>query len=131
MADYGDDVSTYPDGLDPTFTIISGPRVLAEHIARMFETAEGTYEDDPDFALLVADQINAPQTAGLLARFIGKMVSKIEQDERVLSASVEALFTPPTRRLTFRVSIDPVDGLPFRFVLAIDAVTVAVLDGTF
>ena len=31
--DYGIDVSTFPD-LDPTFGLISGPRVVAENVAR-------------------------------------------------------------------------------------------------
>ncbi len=129
MADYGYDISTYPRGLDPTFTLISGPRVLIEQIARMFETAEGTNDDDPEYAMLLAETINAPQDRASLRRLVGKMTAKIQLDERVERATVSAEFVQATRRLRIAVELFPVEGKAFRFVLGIDQVTVQILEG--
>jgi hypothetical protein len=147
--DYGSDISTFvanPDGvldLDPTFTIITGTRVVAEAIARRLMTDRGTLAYDPGFGLdlrnwlqmsVAASGGGANSTTARNVPSIFGLKSSLEQeclkDERVDSAAADVVYDRSTERVTIRVGITLISNVRFRLVLTIDAVTAAVLKVT-
>ena len=111
--EYGIDVSTFPD-LDPQFRLISGRRAIVEVVMRRFSTPHGALLDDPTPSVLYQWQ-HALQVEAL-------------KDERVLSAEVVFDTTRLISRgvLVISVALTDADG-PFRFVLAVDQMTVELL----
>ena len=87
-------------GLDPTFTVISGPRVVAENVARRWLTPLGTLpgdEDDvADFGFDVRSFLGAKLTPLAKARLRDQLVRQALKDERVKNAdvTVEEFRTP-------------------------------------
>lgn len=130
MADYGTDVSTFLNGdLDPSFTIISGPQVVVEAIARRLTTPQGSLISDPTYGFDVRELLHADLDRRAEARVIGQIRSQVESDERILTSSVS--LTRSGETLAIRVRFSTQDG-PFAFTLAIGAARVAVLaEGTF
>lgn len=127
MVDYGTDISTYPDGLDPTFTPISGARAVAEVIARRFETPRGMLVGDPDFGLDVRGLLNEAISTESLYLWRRQMVAEVEKDERILSADVALSFDQSRSLLLATVTCELSSG-PFTLVLAISAVGVEILE---
>lgn len=141
---YGADVSTFvvnPDGeldLDPRFTIISGPRVVAEAVARRLVTSRGTLKYDGDFGLDIRDWINSDIASAessitedpVLFALRSSIEGEAEKDERVESAAADVTYSRTDKTVTATVRITPVTGAVFKFVLAIDAVTAQILKVT-
>lgn len=125
--DYGTDVSTFPD-LDPSFTLISGPRVVIEAIARRLVTPRGTMPGRPNDGIDVRQWLNDSVDAGTLARMHGAIESEIAKDERVQRAAVSLAFDAASRTLRITINVRLDDG-PFDLVLSVDRVTLSLLAG--
>lgn len=112
--DYGTDVSTFAGfgcDLDPTFALITGPRVVAEQVARgLVDLLQGALNASMD------------DTA---VRVIRAAVENLAvEDERVSSASAEVAFTFATKTLTCALRLGLIEGETFSLVLNISAVSV-------
>jgi hypothetical protein len=125
--DFGTDISTFKDGdLDPFFTLISGPRVVAEAIVRRWTTPAGALFYDPSFGEDVRSQLSAAVAPATLFALRARLVAQAEEDERVLEAVVDVALDPLTRRLLVRAQIRTANG-PFSLVVSIDRLTVELL----
>lgn len=125
MADYGTDISTFLNGdLDPAFTVISGPQVVVEAVARRLLTPQGSLISDPAYGYDVRWLLHADLDRKAEARAIGAMRAQVEADERILSSSVS--LTRIGESLAIRVRFSTQDG-PFAFTLSIGAARVALL----
>lgn len=120
MADFGIDVSTYllnddgePD-LDPTFTLMSGERVVAEAVLRR-------WEDHGALRELLSKRVSTND----LLELRGAMAAEAERDERVFAARVE-LEATGDRSLGISAEIDTADGT-FELVAAVSDVTIELL----
>ena len=126
MADYGTDISTLPD-LDPTFTPISGPRVVAESLARIYTTPQGSDSWHPDYGRDLRRFLNARMDAATLARGQAEAEDGALTDERVKEVEALAAFEPLSGRLMLRVAGLLEDG-PFLLTLAIGDVSATILE---
>jgi phage baseplate assembly protein W len=126
MADYGTDISTLPD-LDPTFALVTGPRVVAGSLARIYTTPQGSDAWHPDYGRDLRRFLNAPMDAATLAQVQAEAEDGARSDERVQDVTVAAAFEPLTSRLMLRVEVVLADG-PFLLTLAIGDVSATILE---
>lgn len=130
---YGKDISTFvlnPNGrydLDPTFSPISGSRVVLEAVARRLVTQRGALSYDPNFGLDLRSWINSAHTESEIFAIGTAIESEAEKDERVSSAVADVQHDRTTSTLTVRLFVDLLTGERFRLVLAIDSVTAEIL----
>lgn len=114
MTDYGSDVSTYPD-LDATFGLITGPRVVAECVARFQEQ-------------VLRGALNADLGPRELRVVQAAVRNAATDDERVQDAQVSVvLLSGGVLRCSTKLVL--VEGETFDFVLAISDVTVETVFG--
>ncbi len=125
MTDFGSDVSTFPD-LDPSFSTLTGPRVVAEAIARRLSTPRGSLPFYPDYGIDIRSWVNETITRGKLAQFRRDLEAECVKDERVLTADASLAFNVKTNDMQIAITITTADG-PFSLVLGVTAVTVALL----
>lgn len=111
--DYGTDISTFAGvgcDLDPTFALITGPRVVLEHVARgLVGELRGALNADVDNARLLVIKAACERVA--------------TDDERVLSAEAEVTFLLGQETAAVSVRVDLVEGETFTLVLQVSAVT--------
>jgi phage baseplate assembly protein W len=125
MADYGTDISTFLNGdLDPSFTVISGPQVVVEAVARRLTTPQGSLISDPAYGFDVRQLLHADLDRRTESRVVGLIRSQVEADERILSSSASLTRTGETLAITVRFRTQ--DG-PFAFTLSVGAARVALL----
>lgn len=114
MTDYGTDVSTYPD-LDATFGPITGPRVVAECVARRQEQ-------------VLRGALNADLSPRDLRVVQAAVRNAATDDERVEGASITVeLLAGGVLRCATKLAL--VEGETFDFVLQISDVTVETIFG--
>jgi hypothetical protein len=123
--DFGLDVSCLPD-LDPSFTLISGFRVVAEAIARRFITPKGTLLRDPNYGFDVRSILNEKFTPANLFLWRRLMIAQAELDERVLSTDITLTLGTDNRSLRIHAAIVTAQG-PFTMVLDVGHVRVELL----
>lgn len=126
--DYGSDIVAIPD-LDPTFSPVTGPRVVAQAIARRLSTPRGSLPFYPNYGIDVRDYLNERITVGSLAQIRRDVESECMADERVRSADVSAAHNTETGEMRLTVSGTTLDG-PFSLVLGVSAVSVTLLSVT-
>ncbi len=125
MAEYGIDVSTYPD-LDRTGRTISGARVLAEHMARLIETDPTLLDWDVEQPTLdIIDYLSIGLDPEDLRRIETDIAGVWSADERVASATVTA--TQIGEMIQVVGEIKPIDGKTFSLVLSATAAGVAIV----
>ncbi len=125
---FGADVSTFLEGdLDPYFRDLSGPRVVAEAVARRWLTPTGALFYDPAFGVDVRELLGAALTPERAFALRTKLAQQAEEDDRVDAADVDVSLDPRTRRLEIRASLRTAAG-PFALVLAIDELRVELLE---
>lgn len=125
MVDFGTDIST-ARGLDPMFSLIAGPRVLGEAIARIYSEPQGSDTWHPERGRDLRRYLNEAMTPELLAQVQAEAEDGAELDERVASASVSASFNEAAGVLTLAVQVRASDG-PFFFVFSLSEEGVALL----
>lgn len=125
-ADFGTELSCVRD-IDQNGSVVTGPRVVAEALARRLSTPRGRVIDDPNFGFDLTQFINDDTTkSGLVAMQSGASAECLK-DERVLQAVTTASLLNGV--LTVRVNFTTAAG-PFSLVLAVSQTSVAVLSVT-
>jgi len=124
-ADFGSDISTFPD-LDELLEPQSGRRVLLESVARRMSTPRGALWWAPSYGSDLGAILDGPVSDAQLRANATALQQQLAQDERILSARVEASYVAATRSLRIIVSITDADG-PFERVFTLDASGVATL----
>jgi phage baseplate assembly protein W len=125
MADFGTDISTFPD-LDELLEQQSGRRVLLESVARRMSTPRGALWWAPSYGSDLGAILDGPVSDAQLRANATALQQQLAQDERILSARVEASYVAATRSLRILVSITDASG-PFERVFTLDASGVATL----
>lgn len=128
--DYGSDISTFygpAQDLDPTFAVMSGPRVLGEAVARRLQTPAngGLFYDLTygfDLRSLLSDNIDASKAASLAAA----VESEALKDERVRSCTCTVTPNPLTSAVSIRLLITGDQG-PFTLTLQASALTLQII----
>jgi phage baseplate assembly protein W len=123
--DFGTDVSTFPI-LDPVFLPITGVRVLAEVLARIYQTPQGSDTWHPDWGRDLRRYLNEPMTPEVLAQLQAEAEEGAELDERIQQATATAVFNEPAATVLLSVRVLTATG-PFLFTFSLDAATVVVL----
>lgn len=90
MTDYGSDISTFPD-LDPSFGLLTGPRVVAEAVARRLMTPRGGLFYDPQYGFDLRALLNDATPDARLAAIASQVEDEALKDERV--QAVQAFVT--------------------------------------
>lgn len=126
MADYGSDVSTFPD-LDAGFSAMTGRRVVAERIARRFTTPRGSLSWAPNDGVDVRAWLNESVTRARLSEWSRALEQEAEKDEAVLSASVSLAYDQAAMAIKISATLDLADG-PFSLVLAVSGVSLTIID---
>lgn len=128
------DISTYrvndegvPD-LDPTFTIISGRQVRAEHVARRLETDTGALEKDPAYGFNITRRLGQRTSSRTLVEIQQGVEAQCLEEETIATARCVATEDATTKAITLRIHLTDDEG-PWDFVLAIGDVTVEILRG--
>lgn len=124
-ADFGTGLDMTTD-LPLRWSFASGPRNLANAIARRLITQRGTLVGAPDYGFDVRQYILATLTRAQQSSLQGAIARECEKDERVLAASVTATINAAAFTLTLAISLSTADG-PFSFVLSVGALTVQIL----
>lgn len=105
-------------------TQATGFRVVAEAIARRWQTPRGGLIDDPNYGFDVSDFINADMSKTDIARLAQLAGSEAEKDERVLSCKVTVTLTGGVLIVTG--AVETALG-PFQLVVSVSQVTVTLL----
>lgn len=126
MTDYGLDIAmnSTATGMDPMLGTVSGRRCLSEALARRLQTPLGRLIDDPNYGYDLTSELGDDLGPGDLARIASQAASECLKDERVIGCTGTATLAEGT----MTVGLVVVDGKgPFRLVLAVSDVTVALL----
>lgn len=123
--DFGSDVSTFPR-LDPAMAPLTGPPVLAEVAARRLSTRRGSMPFLPNDGMDIREWLSEELTDEDLDNIKADAENELEKDERILSAQAVVELTEQTETLRISLQLETSDG-PFRLVLGIDALSVAIL----
>lgn len=123
--DYGSDVDCVSD-LDPTFALVTGPRAVAQAIARRLSTPRGGLHYDGTYGYDLRSLLNTGIEPGDTFRIAAAVEAQCVADERVVSATATVLFDETTERLRVLVDGELAEG-PFSLVLGVSAVTVELL----
>lgn len=126
MADFGSCWSCVTDLVMPS-TMATGFQCIAEAIARRWQTPRGGLVDDPTYGFDLTDYILDDLDVTTLARVAQAAATEAEKDERVRTATVT--ITLNAGALLVAGLITTAAG-PFRLVVSIDKVTVALLQVT-
>ncbi len=124
--DYGTDIACDGSDLDPMFPLVTGRRVLTNALARRFATPRGALFYDPSYGLDLREYVNEALAPADVADLQRDIEAQALADERVASCAVALAFNAAARTLAVTLALVDAEG-PFRLVLAVDAVTVAVL----
>ena len=100
--------------------------IFAQALTMRLSTKRGFYWADPEYGLLLSDYVNEGLTPDALARLPLEVQLELEKDERVGSAAVKPSLTtgPQGAAVELLITVTPVEGKVFAFVVAADAVTV-------
>lgn len=125
MVDYGIDLSTYPD-FDRTGRTISGPRVLAEQLARLIETDPALLDWDVEQPTIdIIDYLSQSLASEDIRRIETDISGVWSADERVAFATVTA--TQVGEKIQVEGEVKPIDGPSFSLVLSASAAGVAIV----
>jgi hypothetical protein len=122
--DYGSDLSTFADvqsgiaDLDPTFAVISGPRVVIERIARKLMTPTGSMLR-AGWGYDLRAHLQDSMTAGSIGALQGIIQGQIEEEQEVESSAVAVTYSLETRTLTVTARIVLVTGETFDMVFTL------------
>ena len=125
MTDFGSDVSTFPD-LDLSFAPLTGPRVVAEAIARRLSTPTGSLPFEPGYGIDVRGWVNETQRPGSPNRLARVVENQSLQEERVTDATAQIVFDAASSSLSLQITLVTADG-PFALVLQVTALSVNLL----
>jgi phage baseplate assembly protein W len=105
---------------------IAGRRVLLESVARRMSTPRGALWWAPSYGSDLGAILDGPVSDAQLRANATALQQQLAQDERILSARVEATYLGDARALRIIVSITDAEG-PFERVFVLDSTGVAKL----
>lgn len=122
MTDYGSDFQAVED-LDSRLTLVTGPAVVAQAVARRLQVPRGGLWYAPDYGTDLRAYLLAP----VRSRFalVAAIEAEATKDERVQSAKATVAFDGDRAEVT--VTLELVDGRTFDLVLDVSRVTVELL----
>lgn len=127
MTDFGSAWSCLTDLTMPA-TYASSFRVVAEAIARRWQTPRGGLIDDPNYGFDLSDFVNDDIDPRVQSQIAFNASQEAKKDERVLSCDVTV--TPfPGGVLIVTGSVTTEDG-PFTLVVSVSDVTITLLQVT-
>lgn len=103
----------------------SGFRVVAEAIARRWQTPRGGLVDDPNYGFNLSDFISDDLSPADIARMAKMAAAEAVKDERVVACDVDITLLP-TGAMTVTGNVQTAQG-PFQLVVGVSQVTVALL----
>lgn len=121
---WGVDISTFP-GLDPMLGPLTGPRVVAEAVARRLRTPRGGLSFYPDFGLDLRGYLLAPLSQAGLSGIRAAVEAEAQKDERVLDASATVQFVSEGARLLVSLTLTTASG-PFKLTLLVSKLDVSI-----
>lgn len=127
--DYGTDLSTYMDpssgvpDLDPTFAIISGPRVVIERVARKLMTPTGSMLK-AGWGFDMRSVLQSSLTPAQIGQLRGIVSDQINQEPEVESCSVSIAYTIQGKRIDITGQVTLLTGVTFPLVYVVTPETV-------
>jgi phage baseplate assembly protein W len=125
VTDFGTDISATA-GLDPSFALVTGQRVVAEALYRRLTTPRGTLFYAPNYGTDIREAILARLDEKRLASWRSRIEAECRKDERVMNVRAALSFDPQGERLTVAIEVETAEG-PFRFAVAVSALSVELL----
>ncbi len=122
--DFGSCWSCVDDLVMPS-TMASGFRVVAEAIARRWQTPRGALINDPNYGFDLSDFVNDDLSKAELSRIAHQAGAEAEKDERVLSCEVTVTFLTGGN-LSVVGKVETAAG-PFSLVVGVSQVSVSLL----
>ncbi len=126
---YGSDLSTYADvqsgiaDLDPTFSVISGPRVVVERIARKLMTPTGSMLK-AGWGFDLRSVLQSSLTSAQINQLRGILADQIEQEPEVDSVDLRIDYSLQLRRMEITGILTLITGEEFPLVYIITPDTV-------
>lgn len=121
---FGFDLSCTTD-LDPLMVEVSGLALLGQAVYRRFITPRGSVIDDPNYGFDLQTLLNDDLDPQDVGQITASIQNECVKDERILSATASVVIVPPG---ILNVTLNLTSALgPFKLVLAVSAVTVAIL----
>jgi hypothetical protein len=124
IPNFGTDLSCTSD-LDPQMVLTSGLNLLSQAIYRRLTTPRGCVIDDPNYGFDLQLLLNDEHTPADVGPMTQQIQSECLKDERVLQCTAQ-LVLATSGVLTITLLLTSALG-PFKLVLAVSAVTVAIL----
>ncbi|MET0403045.1 MAG: hypothetical protein ABW123_11610 [Cystobacter sp.] len=128
--DFGADISTFPDldaSLALSMSTSSVRKMVGEALCRRFCTARGALWAHPDYGEDLRAFLNEVITDEALHRCASAAELEAEQDERILSASAVVTYDAANEKLSLALEVETDVG-PFEYLLAVDELTVTLID---
>ena len=126
MVDYGTDLSDVTD-LTEDMAEVSGRLCMIQALARRIQTPRGTLIDDPNYGIDITDYLDADIADSSLSQVAGLVDAEFLKDERVIGSTTSV--TSKNSVLTIQSQLQDGAG-PFKLVLSVDQVTIAILKVT-
>lgn len=127
VVDYGTDLDCATD-LTRTLSLASGQRNLGNALVRRLSTPTGALAYAPTYGIDLRAALSGPMTSGYLSSLQSAIEQQCEADERVARASASVQYNYATQALTVDLVIDPDEGPTFALVIAVDKLTVSMLE---
>jgi len=123
---FGDDIDCGPDGLSPTFELVSGRRALVQAIMRRFQTPRDSLIDDPDYGIEVQAWVGRRSDTAQRWAWQKALEGEVLKEERVQSAKARLTFDTISQRLSFTLAVETAEG-PFTLTVAVSELSVDLL----
>ena len=136
MTDYGTDINvllpgavqgTYYLGLDPTFALVSGTRLLAQDALKRVTTPPGSIEGADTYDL--RSWQNREILPGDESVASTRATQAILEDERLSAGRCDVTFDPGTGKVSAKITLTPIGGKAFDLVLqlSLDAIPMIIM----
>lgn len=113
----------------PRFSFVSENLCLGQSLVRRLTTPRGALPWAPNDGVDVRSYLNHGSTSQATFSLQRAVRDECEKDERVQSADVAAAFNFGTQTMTLTIGIVTANG-PFKLVLLVSQLTVAILDAS-
>lgn len=124
--DFGTDIDCGPDGLSPTFDLVSGRQALVQAVLHRYQTQRGSLVDDRNYGLDVRAWVGKRADSVQRLAWQGQLEAEARKDERILGAQARLTFDTTTGFLRFTLAVETTEG-PFTLTVAVTELTVDLL----
>jgi len=118
VIDYGTDIACAGD-VDPNFSLVSGPALVAQDMLHRFTTARGSLEWAPDDGLDLVAMVNDGIDDQRVFELQQQLADEASKDERVTQATADVSWGDATETLTVKLSGTLSTGQPFSFIFGV------------